>query len=60
MKNMVTLDPVDVTNRKQTLLAAVNNYKQWMECFSAAALRNVHHGPLSCEQIGGKGLSKPV
>ena len=46
--------PVNVTNRKQTRLAAVNNYKQWMECSSAAALRNVHHCPLSSEQIGGE------
>lgn len=52
--------PVNVTNMKQTLLTAVNNYKQWMECFSAAALRNVHHCPLSSEQIEGKTLFKPA
>lgn len=37
--------PVNVTNRKQTVLTAVNNYKHRVECFSTAALRNVHHCP---------------
>lgn len=46
--------PVNVTNKKQTGLTAVNNYEHWMECFSRAALRNVHPCPLSSEQIGGK------
>ena len=46
--------PVNVTNGKQTVLTAVNNYKHRVECFSTADLRNVHHCPLSSGQIGGK------
>lgn len=49
---MAALDPW-MWQMWSRLLADGNNYKQWMECFSTAALRNVHHCPLSSEQIGG-------